>query len=73
MPRCDSCGAEILFVRTAKGKLNPLSLATGRSHFEDCPDAAKWRGGANKLAAQTDQAERENSEQYPLPGFERSD
>ena len=38
------CGAAIRFERAAVGgKSIPISLATGRSHFEDCPLADKFR------------------------------
>jgi hypothetical protein len=40
---CQACQAEIVFVREPSGKLNPISLATGRSHFEDCPKAEQFR------------------------------
>lgn len=43
MAKCRSCDAEIRFEPTAKGKLMPVSLATGESHFADCPTAAKHR------------------------------
>jgi hypothetical protein len=41
--RCRSCDAEIRFEPTAKGKLMPVSVATGESHFADCPNAARHR------------------------------
>lgn len=40
---CRSCGKPIEFVRTAAGKLNPVSLETGASHFIDCPQRREWR------------------------------
>lgn len=43
---CRSCGAPIIFVRTAKGKLNPINADgpdRGVSHFTTCPDAKTWR------------------------------
>jgi hypothetical protein len=40
--RCKSCGAEIWWGISAKGKPTPMSVATGKSHFADCPDAKKW-------------------------------
>lgn len=48
---CASCGAGMVWVRTAAGKAMPLSLATveerdgqrwALSHFSDCPDAREW-------------------------------
>ena len=39
---CRSCGAEIRFERTEKGRLMPVSVRTGESHFADCPDARQW-------------------------------
>jgi hypothetical protein len=51
--KCKSCGAEITFVRTAGGRMMPLSLSTveerdgvryALSHFIDCPDSKEWSG-----------------------------
>lgn len=48
---CASCGAAIVWTRTAQGKAIPLSLATGRtvggrrvalSHFADCEQGKEW-------------------------------
>ena len=48
---CRSCGAQIVWTETAKGKAIPLSLATVErrdgvayclSHFVDCPEAKDW-------------------------------
>ena len=48
---CASCGASIVWTRTAAGKPIPLSLATARtingqrvaqSHFVDCEHAKEW-------------------------------
>jgi hypothetical protein len=72
MPACRSCGAEILFVRTASGRLNPLSKQTGRSHFEDCPNAVDWRKGRPVLAAQVAEVEAAGTGQPMLPGFEEA-
>jgi uncharacterized ParB-like nuclease family protein len=50
--RCQSCGAMITWVTTAKGNAMPVDLARlrvsgstsyGRSHFATCPDAVAWR------------------------------
>ena len=51
--RCTSCGADILWIITPKGKRMPLSEATIRmdengrqwalTHFANCPHAAKHR------------------------------
>lgn len=43
MANCRSCGATIRFEPTAKGKLMPMSIATGESHFADCPSAKQHR------------------------------
>jgi hypothetical protein len=40
---CRSCGEPIEFRRTMAGKLNPISLKTGESHFIDCPQRREWR------------------------------
>jgi len=51
--RCESCGAEIVWQRTRRGKLTPLSVATTEErwgvkyalpHWADCPQADQWRG-----------------------------
>ena len=39
---CKSCGAGIYWSVSAAGKRVPIALATGESHFRDCPDAARW-------------------------------
>lgn len=41
--RCRSCAALIRWEQTSTGKLAPISLATGESHFIDCPDRREWR------------------------------
>ena len=40
---CKACGAPIRFVLTAKGKLSPISLETGVSHFIDCEYRDRFR------------------------------
>jgi len=48
---CASCGAGMIWIKTAKGKAMPLSVATieerdgsrfALSHFSDCPEAKEW-------------------------------
>ena len=48
---CQSCGAGMVWISTAKGKAMPLSVATieerdgakyALSHFSDCPEAKEW-------------------------------
>lgn len=48
---CRSCGAQIVWARTANDRAIPLSLATVQyrggvayclSHWVDCPDAREW-------------------------------
>lgn len=48
---CRSCGAAIVWRRTARGAALPLSAATilwrraeryALSHFADCPDSREW-------------------------------
>jgi hypothetical protein len=39
---CRSCGAEVLWVETKRGKRAPLN-ADGTSHFANCPQADQWR------------------------------
>lgn len=53
--KCRDCGAEIVFLKTAAGKTMPIlasSVEEGdvlfdhkkhKSHFADCPAAAKFR------------------------------
>jgi len=49
---CRSCGADILWITTARGAQMPLSVATleerdgqrfALSHFADCPQGKGWR------------------------------
>ncbi len=44
MARCDgpTCGATIIWKRTARGKWT-CENPDGTSHWETCPDAAKFR------------------------------
>jgi len=48
---CRACGALMYFRRNpATGKYTPVALATGESHFKDCPEAKSFskssrRGG----------------------------
>ena len=45
--KCDDpeCGAEIRWEKSEKtGKWVPINIATGRSHFLDCPGADKFTG-----------------------------
>ena len=39
---CRSCGAEVLWCFTPKGKKAPIDR-DGRSHFATCPQADQWR------------------------------
>lgn len=48
---CRSCGAAMVFIKTAQGKALPLSLATveerdgkryALAHFADCPQSKEW-------------------------------
>lgn len=43
MANCRSCGAAIRFEPTSKGRLMPVSITTGESHFIDCPNAERHR------------------------------
>lgn len=52
LSHCKSCGADIVWTRTAKGRAVPLSLATVQtrngvhfvlSHFVDCPQRDEWK------------------------------
>jgi hypothetical protein len=38
--RCRSCSAWIYWAETPAGKRVPIALATGESHFKDCPFAS---------------------------------
>ena len=55
---CRSCGKEIVFLKTKKGKSIPVNAETVHvqekqtifdvakgnvPHFSDCPEASKWR------------------------------
>jgi hypothetical protein len=62
MAACRACGAAIRFETTAKGKLAPISIATGESHFIDCPEAARFKKPAlpeNVCACGSENVERE--------------
>lgn len=48
---CRSCGAAMVWIKTANGRAMPLSLATvetrdgvryALAHFADCPEAKEW-------------------------------
>src|SRR5688500_6303806 len=41
---CRSCGAPIYWEKTKNGKPMPISVATGETHFADCPQSKKWSG-----------------------------
>jgi hypothetical protein len=43
MAACRACGEPIRFESTAKGKLQPISIKTGVSHFADCVEAARFK------------------------------
>ncbi len=43
MSECRGCGQAIRFEVTANGKRNPISEATGESHFIDCPQAKRFK------------------------------
>lgn len=40
--RCRSCGADVLWCITPKGKHAPVN-ADGTSHFSNCPQSDQWR------------------------------
>lgn len=51
--RCRSCGAGMIWVKTAAGRAMPLSVATieerdgsrfALAHFSDCPESKVWSG-----------------------------
>jgi len=43
---CRSCGAEMVWGKTAAGKACPFDVIDGKpthiSHFSTCPDAKRW-------------------------------
>ena len=55
IPKCGSCGAPIVWVRTASGKAMPVDASSATvgdlmyihgkhvSHFSSCPNASKHR------------------------------
>jgi hypothetical protein len=45
---CRSCGAVIRWEKTENGKAMPISIATGESHFIDCPQSKKWSGHSRR-------------------------
>lgn len=61
MPACRACGEAIRFEPTAAGKLQPISVKTGVSHFADCPEAARFKKPAvpdNACACGSENVER---------------
>ena len=52
---CLSCGAEIYWAVTRKGKATPVN-PDGVSHFETCPHADDWRGATRRGNPQEDTA-----------------
>ena len=40
---CQACNAKIFFKQMPSGKMMPVSLETGESHFADCPNAGDFR------------------------------
>lgn len=62
MASCRACGRSIRFEETASGKLQPISVSTGASHFADCPEAARFKKPAppdNACACGSENVERE--------------
>jgi hypothetical protein len=51
--RCRSCGEPIRWERTPAGKHAPISLASGESHFVDCPQRRDWRKREPSVPART--------------------
>lgn len=50
---CSSCGAPLVFVRTASGKLAPMEAdaqgtPTDVNHFTQCPDAGRFARSPHK-------------------------
>lgn len=45
--RCQACGAEIRFVKTAAGKMMPVN-PDGKSHFATCSDPQRFRKRTGK-------------------------
>ncbi len=43
MPACRACGETIRFESTKNGRLQPVSIKTGVSHFADCPQAERFK------------------------------
>lgn len=41
--KCRSCGAEIYWVKTDKGKSMPINADLKKSHFATCPEHKQWR------------------------------
>jgi len=40
---CRSCNEPLRFERTPNGRLAPINIRTGLSHFADCPQRDAWR------------------------------
>ena len=61
MPPCNACGQQIRFELTPKGRYQPVSEATGKSHFIDCPEADRFKKPAlpdNQCACGSENVER---------------
>lgn len=43
MSHCKACGAEIDWVRTEKGKLTPVNVKDGTTHWATCPKAGLFK------------------------------
>jgi hypothetical protein len=40
---CRSCGADVVWITTDRGRKMPVDPGTGESHFATCPQADQWR------------------------------
>ncbi|MFZ2978350.1 MAG: hypothetical protein WA057_01615 [Candidatus Magasanikiibacteriota bacterium] len=64
---CRSCGKEIVFMKTNRGKIMPISLNL-ITHFYDCPQAQEFRRDYSEEDAQPDYRRGGNNGEYPHYG-----
>jgi hypothetical protein len=47
--KCKACGVMLFFVQHSSGKVAPYT-ADGLNHFVNCPQAERFKKGANRVA-----------------------
>jgi hypothetical protein len=67
MDRCRSCGAEITWKRTERGRLAPFD-PDGTTHFVTCPDRRAWRKTTPARPAQPSLLDERPPDSLEAPG-----